>query len=289
MLKLFSKEKNSEKCTATIHLKESDMYCRECAAVLCKKCLKSHHKHTIIDIDDLFVEVVNQSGEIERLKKSIMEKESDKVLIQKTFTKDIQEEHDKEIESISKYFRDLHDQLHVKEVELKRELNSYHDDNTEKLVECLSKLDMEIQHSNDFLKEINIMKEQSEPDKMIFVEKYIQVARHLLQVKSPNNIYSDYHKFKVNPTISKQVVNSLETLNLMKRETWRPVKFLGAEPQSVVVALYNYKSGGDNELSFKEGDIITVLTKDTYSGGWWEGKLGHEKGWFPSNYCKELD
>ena len=35
-------------------------------------------------------------------------------------------------------------------------------------------------------------------------------------------------------------------------------------------------------LSFRQGDIIEVLSQQP--SGWWDGLLGEERGWFPSNY-----
>jgi son of sevenless len=47
-------------------------------------------------------------------------------------------------------------------------------------------------------------------------------------------------------------------------------------------AKYDYQSADDASLSFRRGDIIEVLTRlDT---GWWDGLLGEDRGWFPSNY-----
>lgn len=47
-------------------------------------------------------------------------------------------------------------------------------------------------------------------------------------------------------------------------------------------ALYDYQSQDDSSLSFRKGDVIEVLTK--LETGWWDGLLGDERGWFPSNY-----
>ncbi|KAA1479453.1 ras GEF [Dentipellis sp. KUC8613] len=47
-------------------------------------------------------------------------------------------------------------------------------------------------------------------------------------------------------------------------------------------ALYDYQSADDSSLSFRRGDIIEVLTR--LETGWWDGLLGEERGWFPSNY-----
>jgi myosin-1 len=50
-------------------------------------------------------------------------------------------------------------------------------------------------------------------------------------------------------------------------------------------ALYDYQGQTADELSFREGDMITVLKKDP--GGWWEGELQGRRGWLPANYVQE--
>jgi len=50
-------------------------------------------------------------------------------------------------------------------------------------------------------------------------------------------------------------------------------------------ALYDYDATTADELSFREGDIITILQKDP--AGWWEGEFNGQKGWVPANYVQE--
>jgi son of sevenless-like protein len=47
-------------------------------------------------------------------------------------------------------------------------------------------------------------------------------------------------------------------------------------------ALYDYEAQDPSALSFRTDDIIEVLTQQP--SGWWDGLLGEERGWFPSNY-----
>jgi son of sevenless len=47
-------------------------------------------------------------------------------------------------------------------------------------------------------------------------------------------------------------------------------------------ALYDYQAKDASSLSFHKNDIIEVLTQ--LESGWWDGLLGDERGWFPSNY-----
>ncbi|KAL1736865.1 hypothetical protein EV714DRAFT_242305 [Schizophyllum commune] len=51
-------------------------------------------------------------------------------------------------------------------------------------------------------------------------------------------------------------------------------------------ALYDYEAQDPSALSFKRGDIIEVLTQQP--SGWWDGLLGDERGWFPSNYVEVI-
>eukprot|EP01122_Echinamoeba_exundans_P000766 TRINITY_DN106_c0_g2_i1.p1 TRINITY_DN106_c0_g2~~TRINITY_DN106_c0_g2_i1.p1 ORF type:complete len:1054 (-),score=319.54 TRINITY_DN106_c0_g2_i1:104-3265(-) len=51
-------------------------------------------------------------------------------------------------------------------------------------------------------------------------------------------------------------------------------------------ALYDYPGTADNELSFRAGDVITIVQKDP--AGWWEGELQGRRGWIPANYVQEI-
>ncbi|KAH7336925.1 hypothetical protein B0J17DRAFT_599796 [Rhizoctonia solani] len=55
-----------------------------------------------------------------------------------------------------------------------------------------------------------------------------------------------------------------------------------APPSFWVRAAYDYHSTDDSSLSFSRGDIVEVL--GTLPSGWWDGLIGNERGWFPSNF-----
>ncbi|KAF1943770.1 ras GEF [Clathrospora elynae] len=50
-----------------------------------------------------------------------------------------------------------------------------------------------------------------------------------------------------------------------------------------VKALYDYQADDRTSLSFRQGDIIQVITQ--LESGWWDGVINGVRGWFPSNYC----
>nr|XP_022919406.1 CD2-associated protein-like [Onthophagus taurus] len=47
---------------------------------------------------------------------------------------------------------------------------------------------------------------------------------------------------------------------------------------------YTYKAQNDDELTLKEGDLITLISKDGVDAGWWRGELNGRVGVFPDNF-----
>ncbi|KAI9720116.1 MAG: hypothetical protein M1828_005844 [Chrysothrix sp. TS-e1954] len=58
-------------------------------------------------------------------------------------------------------------------------------------------------------------------------------------------------------------------------------------PGMYVRALYDYEADDGTSLSFRQGDIIQVLTQ--LESGWWDGVIRDVRGWFPSNYCALIE
>ncbi|XP_031690940.1 SH3 domain-containing kinase-binding protein 1-like isoform X2 [Oncorhynchus kisutch] len=73
---------------------------------------------------------------------------------------------------------------------------------------------------------------------------------------------------------------SLET---MKAEPERMVK--GRELCKVI---FPYDAHNEDELSMKEGEIVTIINRDCADTGWWMGEIGGRKGVFPDNFVKLL-
>ncbi|XP_018567017.1 SH3 domain-containing kinase-binding protein 1 [Anoplophora glabripennis] len=47
---------------------------------------------------------------------------------------------------------------------------------------------------------------------------------------------------------------------------------------------FPYKAQNEDELSLKEGDVITLINKDSQDPGWWTGELNGKIGVFPDNF-----
>jgi len=58
--------------------------------------------------------------------------------------------------------------------------------------------------------------------------------------------------------------------------------------ESYYKAKHTYAPENTDELSFKKGDVLKLIKK--VDGAWWEGELvkNGTRGWFPSNYVREL-
>ena len=57
-----------------------------------------------------------------------------------------------------------------------------------------------------------------------------------------------------------------------------------SEDQQYCIAMYDYDATCDEELTFVEGEIITLLNKEPHDvdDGWWKGEVRGEVGLFPS-------
>eukprot|EP00009_Paramoeba_aestuarina_P006262 CAMPEP_0201524616 /NCGR_PEP_ID=MMETSP0161_2-20130828/23827_1 /ASSEMBLY_ACC=CAM_ASM_000251 /TAXON_ID=180227 /ORGANISM="Neoparamoeba aestuarina, Strain SoJaBio B1-5/56/2" /LENGTH=1170 /DNA_ID=CAMNT_0047924107 /DNA_START=39 /DNA_END=3551 /DNA_ORIENTATION=- len=60
-----------------------------------------------------------------------------------------------------------------------------------------------------------------------------------------------------------------------------------APAQQRCEALYDYEKNQPDELTFKTGNVMVIVSKDA-GGAWWECELNGQKGWIPSNYVKTL-
>lgn len=54
-------------------------------------------------------------------------------------------------------------------------------------------------------------------------------------------------------------------------------------------ALFAYEGTNEDELTFKEGDIIHLISKETGEAGWWKGELNGKEGVFPDNFAVQIN
>ncbi|RZC33779.1 SH3 domain-containing kinase-binding protein 1 [Asbolus verrucosus] len=60
---------------------------------------------------------------------------------------------------------------------------------------------------------------------------------------------------------------------------------LFAKPTKILCEVrFPYKAQNEDELTLKEGDLVTLLSKDGQDPGWWKGELNGVIGVFPDNF-----
>ena len=59
---------------------------------------------------------------------------------------------------------------------------------------------------------------------------------------------------------------------------------------TLAIALFDFKAENADELPFKKGDKIKILSKDSgiAGDGWWAGEANGNQGVFPIEYVSEL-
>nr|XP_057915746.1 SH3 domain-containing kinase-binding protein 1 isoform X2 [Doryrhamphus excisus] len=62
-----------------------------------------------------------------------------------------------------------------------------------------------------------------------------------------------------------------------------------AKGRELCKVLFPYEAQNEDELSIKEGEIITIITKECADAGWWMGEVGGRRGVFPDNFVKLLE
>lgn len=53
--------------------------------------------------------------------------------------------------------------------------------------------------------------------------------------------------------------------------------------------LFAYEGANEDELTFKEGEIIHLISKETGEAGWWKGELNGKEGVFPDNFAIQIN
>ncbi|XP_046879911.1 SH3 domain-containing kinase-binding protein 1 isoform X1 [Hypomesus transpacificus] len=67
-----------------------------------------------------------------------------------------------------------------------------------------------------------------------------------------------------------------------------------ADPDSKVKArelckvIFPYEGQNEDELTIKEGEIVTIINRECADAGWWMGEIGGRQGVFPDNFVKLL-
>ncbi|KAI4460189.1 sh3 domain-containing [Holotrichia oblita] len=87
------------------------------------------------------------------------------------------------------------------------------------------------------------------------------------------------------PTKPKPTAGSREDLTNVINDTEPKIPNLPPKPGKILcIVKYAYKAQNEDELSLKEGDVISLTNRDLPDPGWWEGELNGKVGVFPDNF-----
>ncbi|KAJ6255477.1 fch and double sh3 domains protein [Anaeramoeba flamelloides] len=109
--------------------------------------------------------------------------------------------------------------------------------------------------------------------------------------KTKSNIQTNPNKETVsNPRspVSRSESNTKETTNNDNNQNLNTSTTINNKTVTKICklrAVYSYKATEETELTFNEGDVLTILDKD--ESGWWSAQLGEETGFVPSTYFEE--
>ncbi|KYR01616.1 hypothetical protein DLAC_01616 [Tieghemostelium lacteum] len=199
--KLFSSSSSStpKECTADKHLKNPDLYCNQCKNTCCSKCFKSHSSHAdkIVDIDQILSDS-SVSNNIEGIIKFIDINKTKSIEIQQEFQSTIDTEYQEELLKITNYFKQLHDALHYREVDLKRELKSHYDENQEHFVTLTSALESNVHKCQEIISTLKDSNDNAD----VTIKKFNEFRLICIEAQKQLNITDNLfvpHKFKEAP------------------------------------------------------------------------------------------
>ncbi|XP_007538920.1 SH3 domain-containing kinase-binding protein 1 isoform X2 [Erinaceus europaeus] len=99
----------------------------------------------------------------------------------------------------------------------------------------------------------------------------------------PRSIEVENDFLPVEKTIGKKLPPTTATPDSSKSEMDSKTK-----TKDYCKVIFPYEAQNDDELTIKEGDIVTLINKDCIDIGWWEGELNGRRGVFPDNFVKLL-
>ncbi|XP_027721966.1 SH3 domain-containing kinase-binding protein 1 isoform X2 [Vombatus ursinus] len=109
----------------------------------------------------------------------------------------------------------------------------------------------------------------------IFKDKPIKLRPRSIEVENDFIPVEKTVGKKLPPTAATQESAKIEMDNRTKSKDYCKV-------------IFPYEAQNEDELTIREGDIVTLVNKDCIDVGWWEGELNGRRGVFPDNFVKLL-
>ncbi|XP_054992978.1 CD2-associated protein [Sorex araneus] len=85
------------------------------------------------------------------------------------------------------------------------------------------------------------------------------------------------------PLIMSSLGSKTQNVEITKTDTESKLK-----AKEYCKTLFAYEGTNEDELTFKEGEIIHLISKETGEAGWWKGELNGKEGVFPDNFAVQI-
>ncbi|XP_060163966.1 CD2-associated protein isoform X2 [Globicephala melas] len=86
------------------------------------------------------------------------------------------------------------------------------------------------------------------------------------------------------PLITQSLGSKTQSVEVTKTDTESKIK-----AKEYCRTLFAYAGTNEDELTFKEGEIIQLISKETGEAGWWKGELNGKEGVFPDNFAVQIN
>lgn len=86
------------------------------------------------------------------------------------------------------------------------------------------------------------------------------------------------------PLVIQSLGSRTQSVELTKTDTEGKIK-----AKEYCRTLFAYEGTNEDELTFKEGEIIHLISKETGEAGWWKGELNGKEGVFPDNFAVQIN
>ncbi|KAJ3172748.1 Rho guanine nucleotide exchange factor 6 [Geranomyces variabilis] len=110
----------------------------------------------------------------------------------------------------------------------------------------------------------------------------VQIARKV--TSSDVQKVAEGHRMPSPPLAARSTSSLPRSASILEPSADEP-DLLDPAHRQFCVSIYPYVADKNDELSFAEGQVIRVVRQ--VNGGWWEGQLGEQVGWFPANHVKK--
>ncbi|KYR02585.1 hypothetical protein DLAC_00027 [Tieghemostelium lacteum] len=245
-------------CLPNKHVKSTDLFCTKCRTAICAKCLAFHPGHEVVDYEELLENILKNSKKFsDDLKAVVEERIGEKDINYQLFQDSVQKHYDEQTLLISDHFKKLHDQLHYREVELKRELKSYHDENEETLATFLSKVENEIQQSKEFITEFEQFKPTQDDD-----EKNMKLVTDYYEALASTGKTLDNNLYRIYSFVDSTTDTTINSLLKIQQKRSVPLQYKGSTNKTSSEAncvIYTYGKDGVEKYNIVTGDVKLIL------------------------------